>query len=180
MDWDGLLKSEMDAAVRQRARLKGDDEFVMSVKMVSSRGDIADTCLIWRDGEDKRLVMKLVAQCCQVLGAQAVLVTSDARFLDVDGFCRRFNVPRPEAGFEAFDRERRRVMAGFGDYMGNLPNDCYNDVLIVAVKGPSINRFVSTAYRVTENDIVFSKTEEQQTGFVEINLIPTWWKEAVQ
>lgn len=179
MDWDAVLKEEMDAAVMQRIRLKGDDEFQMSVKVVGPAGQIASTGLMWRDEAEKHFVMALVAKGCMVLNAQAVIVTSDSRFLDNEVFCKRFNVPRPEVDFEGFDRERRRVMAGFKNYYGNLPSDCYRDALIVAAKGPSICRLMSTAYRWSEGGFVFAKTEEQTKGILQMNLIPTWWKEIV-
>lgn len=175
--WDKLLAEEMAWAIAQRSSVKGDEEFMMRVSIVGPGRQLMRTPLIWKSKDQKRLAMKLVAQVCGHINAMAVVVAMDARELNVAGFCRRFNLTEPvPPDYEAFNRERARIMESFDNYMGNLPADCYEDTLIVWIKGPAVCLASKVKYRVHDSLTVF-EPEERGSEKSQVLMLPEWWKE---
>lgn len=176
VDWDQLLRSEMEWAIQQKRNVTGDDEFVMRVKVVGPHGEIADTPVRWSSEEEKRKAMWAVSQAAKMTASQAVMITSDARYLNVTGFCKRFDIAQPTPGnWEAFEQERRRVMKGFGFYMGNLPRDCFDDNLLVAIRGPRVTRMAVTKYAFVNGIVVFEPTLEDKDAKITVSMVPAWW-----
>jgi hypothetical protein len=177
IDWDQILRQEMDWAIEQKRKVTGDDEFTMRVKVVGPYGQIANTPVVWRNEQEKRKAMWAVSQTAKMTVSQAVIVTSDARFLNVPGFCKRFGIAEPTPGnLEAFDLERRRVMKGFDFYMGNLPRDCFDENLLVAIRGPRVCRMAIAKYTVVKGVVVFEPTMEDKDAKVIVNMVPEWWQ----
>lgn len=175
--WDKLLADEMAWAIAQRTEVKRDEEFMMRVSIVGPGRQLFRTPLVWKSEEQKRLAMKLVSHVCGQLSALAVVVATDARMLNVPGFCRRFNIAEPiPPDYEAFNRERRRIMENFGNYMGNLPADCYEDALIVWIKGPAVCIVSQVKYQANGETIVF-EPENRGSEKSQVLMLPEWWKE---
>jgi hypothetical protein len=177
VDWDGLLKSEMGWAIAQRREVQGEDEFKMRVKIVGPKGEVATTPFVWNSERHKHLVMKLVSEMCKMLNAQAAIIVSDTRFLNVPGFCKCFQIPEPGPGtWDAFHRERMKIMARFDYYFGNLPRETWDEALLVAIKGPRICRAAMTRYVNDGGKISFEPMNEMRDGNVHVGMLPTWWQ----
>jgi hypothetical protein len=177
VDWDELLREEMGWAMRQKRNVIGDEQFTMRVKAIGPGGQIAKLPIVWRNEDEKRRAMWAVSRVAKDTLSQAVMVTSDARFLNTTGFCKRFGIAEPTvATLEEFNRERFRVMKGFDDYMGNLPNDCYYENLIVAIRGPQVCRMASTRYALVNGALVFEPMDDNKNATtLRMDLIPAWW-----
>jgi hypothetical protein len=176
-DWDLMLRQEMDWAIAQRKELKGgDDNFRMRIKIVGPGGQIANTPLIWHNEEEKRRVMFALSRTCQIVLAQAAIIVSDTRFLNVPGFCKHFKIPEPGPGtWDDFERERLRILKGYDFYMGNLLRDTWEEALMVAIKGPGICVMASTPYRAEGGQYVFEPMKDSRGGKTEVNMLPAWW-----
>jgi hypothetical protein len=181
VDWDELVRDEMDWAIKERRRVKGEEEFVMRVRIVGPHGELANTPLVWRDEQEKRSAMRALSFTCKITGAQAAVIVSDTRWLDVPGFCKCFNIPEPDfkvAGqYEEFEARRREIMPGFDWYMGNLPSECWKEALMVAVHGPKVKRLEIIEYRHDGDRLIFQdKMGDKDLGKVEIPMLPKWWE----
>jgi hypothetical protein len=175
VDWDRLLRNEMEWAIQQKRIVTTDDGFKMRVKIVGPSAQIAHMPVTWANEDEKRRAMLAVSHTAKLTLSQAVIITTDARFVNVPGFCKRFGIAESTAtNFEAFELERRRIMKGFDFYMGNLPADCYDDNLLVMVKGPRIARMMSTKYAIVEGVAVFEQVEDKGEK-ITIEMIPEWW-----
>jgi hypothetical protein len=177
IDWDRLISEEMEWAISLKRKVVEDDGFRMQVKIVGPSGQIARTPLGWSSEHEKRKVMWVVSQVAKQTCSQAVMVTSDARMINVSGFCKRFGIAEPTtpAAYEAFELQRRLVMKGFDSYMGNLPTDCYEDGLIVAIRGPRITRLATTKYRIVKGVVVFEPMFDDKESKSTVDMVLPWW-----
>ena len=175
VDWDRLLRNEMEWAIQQKRIVTTDDGFKMRVKIVGPSAQIAHLPVTWANEHEKRIAMWLVSRVAKRTFSQAVIVATDARFVNVPGFCKRFGIAESTAtNFEAFELERRRIMKGVDFYMGNLPADCYDDNLLVMVKGPRIARMMATKYAIVKGVAIFEQVEDKGEK-ITIEMIPEWW-----
>jgi hypothetical protein len=177
VDFEKLLDWEMDLAIAQRRTLGcGTDDFQMSVKVIGPLGQIVPTPLQWHNEEEKYRAMRAVSQCCRLLAAQAVVVVMDVRSMEVDAFCRHFQIEPPtRETFDTFDRERRRVMKPFGFYMGNLPPHLYRDALLAFAYGPRIKLVRCVGYRAEAGKLIFDPPIAQVKE-LSILMVPAWWE----
>jgi hypothetical protein len=177
IDWDVLLRDEMGWAIEQRRRLKGDEDFRMRVRIVGPNGEMANTPIQWQNAQEKSRWMRALSTTCKMTFAQAAIITSDARLLNTPGFCKRFNLVEPgPSGWEAFEIERRRIMKGYDFYMGNLPRDCFNDTLMVAIYGPKVCKIGATMYSEVNGEIVFDPMDAKVEGKTKVFMLPAWWQ----
>jgi hypothetical protein len=177
IDWDRLIREEMEWAISQKRKVVEDDAFRMQVKIVGPSGQIARTPLTWSSEQEKQKAMWAVSQVAKLTCSQAVMVIADARMTNVSGFCKRFGIAEPTttAGYESFELERRRVMKGFDSYMGNLPADCYEDGLTVAIRGPRVTRVATTKYKVVKGVVVFEPMFDDKESKGTVEMVPAWW-----
>jgi hypothetical protein len=176
MDWDAVLRSEMDFAIEQRRKVKGDEEFLMRVRVVGSHGQIANTPLRWCDKQEKRRAMHVLSEVCKITNAQAAIIVSDARHLNVPGFCKRFNLPEPgPETLDAFEKERLRIMQGYDFYMGNLPRDTWEENLMVMIYGPRVCRMGIVEYTKSGDEIVFEPMMDNRDGEITVSMLQAWW-----
>jgi hypothetical protein len=177
MDWDAMLRDEMDWAIAQRRQIRGEDEFTMRVKIVGPHGEVAVAPLQWTSGPEKRRAMSVLSATCCLVGALAAIIVSDSRFLDIPAFCKYFQIAEPQAGsFDAFERDRQRIMQGYDFYMGNLPRETFKEALVVAIRGPRVCRISTVEYTVADEEFTFLSAVSARDGAVEVQMLPAWWQ----
>jgi hypothetical protein len=176
IDFDKLLDDEMDWAIAQRRALgPGNDDFQMRVQIVGPVGQIAKTPLQWTSEQEKHKCMYVLAEVCRITVAQAAIVTSDIRRLEVDAFCKHFGIAPPTPStLDAFERERQRVMKPFDFYMGNLPPHLYADALMCFAYGPAVKKIRCCEYRASDGRLIFDPQLSQVTG-LQIDMLRPWW-----
>jgi hypothetical protein len=177
-DFDSLLREEINWAITQKLALsvQHQDDFRMRVKIVGPQGQVANTPVIWHDEDEKLRAMNAVSRTCRIVSAQAVMVTSDVRVLNVEAFCAHFNlaVPHSAAELKTFQKERWRVMEPYDYYMGNLPRPLWSELLMTFAYGPCVRKMLSLPYRVVDETFVFDEVKVDHEG-LQIPMIPVWW-----
>ena len=176
-DWNKLLLDEMEWAMAQK-RAKGDDEeFRMRVRIVGPGNQLVDTPLIWTSEREKKIAMDALSKTCGMVCAQAAVIVSDMRTLNVPAFCKHFNIAEPTSqNDDQFELDRRRVMKPLRFYMGNLPRHTFDEVLGVVIKGPRICRMALTRYTFAKDKaIVFEPIDLRVDRKASVNMLPAWW-----
>ncbi len=182
IDFDNILTSELGWAVDQKRSLTPQDSqeaFQMRVRAVGPNGEIATIPgAIWSDRQQQRRVMQAVSEACKEIGAAAIVVTSDARFLLPKNFSEHFNIPMVTLDtMESWEKERQRIMKGYGNLMGNLPRHTWDEALICSIYGPRVKKFGMLAYRAKGPEFVFDPPiiTNEESKFQQY-MIPAWWQ----
>ena len=174
-----LLHSEMAWAMERKRERPGEDAFLMRVRIVAPGDQVVDTPLSWGSHQEKRLAMRVLSKVCEQMFAQAAVIVSDTRYLNVSAFCSHFGIPAPQqpGDFASFERERLRIMEPYEFDMGKLPRSTWEEALMVAIKGPKVNLMATTRYVAAAGMMSFEPmiSAGDLDGKVEINMLPTWW-----
>ena len=178
-----LLHDESAWAIetKRKSDIRDDDTFPQRIKIVGPNGEIARTPLLtWRSEAEKYRVMAVVSECCKLAFAQAVVVTTDTRYLLTDEFSDHFGIARPtEETMDAWMKERFRVMKPYNHYMGNLPRHLFAEMLTVVIYGPRIKRMATVKYTLKDTAFAFEPVHliDGANGVdkLQLNMIPAWW-----
>jgi hypothetical protein len=179
IDYDRILRREMRWAIqtKQQCKATDPDDFPMRVSVTGPKGELVRTPIRWGSMADKYDVMELLSGMCKMVHASAAIITTDARFLNIDAFCIEFNLPTPTPeNSEAWEEQRRRVMEPYGFEMKNLPRHTFDETLICSAYGPRIAKMHMTPYDVVAGRFVFQpSTMTGDDEAVRVNMIPQWW-----
>jgi hypothetical protein len=175
IDIDSMLTDETFKAIQAKRNLKPDDPFQVRVNILLHTGQVIPAPpVIFDSKEHQRHLMGLLSRLLRVLGATAVTITTDTRYLNTEAFARHFGIPAPIADKQEFFDNYHKIMGQHGGDMSALPSILWNEGLCVIMVGKGIARMAMTHYTVKDGQYTFDTTEFASKG-VEVGMIPPWW-----
>jgi hypothetical protein len=179
-DFETLLLGEMAWAIEQKRKLSIQDEngFRLRMKIVGPGDQIVDLPVALHSMTHKVQVMAALSVACKRIYANAVVVTSDCRYVLADKFCAHFSLTPPTAmtfEVERFNEERYRVMKAYGGEYARLPRHLWAEELLIFAYGPRVSLACRTRYRIEGEDFAFDPPELMTESEVTVKMIPAWW-----
>lgn len=180
--FQALVDGELEDAKQRRYALRFDSNEVMDyrVTMIGPGYQCAHLPLLyWKNNDEKYQVMHRFGMCAKALCAKALMMSHDARWLDVRRFQEYFDLPSyegdPQTLLEKSQADYHRVIKLFHGEMANLPRELWTEAVIVSLKTPQklYSRF--TRYKAGAYGKVRWVEEEQHYDHVEDSLIPDFW-----
>lgn len=183
IDYMAILQRELTIATQAKrdAGIDADeDSHPARIITVGPDGTEELVPIRWKGNGEKRVKMSMLGVVCATTDVQAFILNADVRYLNIETFCSRHNVPLPgRDSMDAFEAGRRRVMGElYNDYMGNMPRDLFHEALFCTAFGPNVNQAMSQTYTVENGEYVFSDTlKGEKPEQIENYMIPKWWEE---
>jgi hypothetical protein len=181
LETEQMLDRMLELAKTERAHFKysGDEKFGPTAVVVGSDSSIESFPLNFRDEDEKQKMGRSIATIALGRRAFAVVLISDTRWINSDRLTEHFRMkPVAEIGIEQFRRDYHKILAAHGGQIKNFPRSVWNEAVVVAVKGPTIDTAIRMANYIEGPDdtVEYAYVEDQTPPFGgELELIPDWW-----
>jgi hypothetical protein len=178
-----LMQTLLDRARSIRAQYKySEDEKMMPCALIlRPDGDSVVIPLPFRDSDEKRQMMRVIAEGARKLQAVAVAVVSDTRWVKSEDFCRYFKIDPPtRETISQFKTAYHATLRRYGGHVKNLPREVWHEAVCVMVKGPEIptDNIMETYIEGPNDTVRFIPTplkDRSEDWRAEADLIPDWW-----
>ena len=169
----------------QNAKAQGGMAFPALVTLIGPGGQMADLSkeMLWRSENEKHHKMNALSLVCRTVRARGVILSSDARLVEMEAFARyfRIDVPLPIATEDDWNMLCKRYLRILNDDYGgevkNLPHSLWRDSIMTVCKGPGIGHLqFQTEYNATADGIVIGETSTIGGG--ELEMLKSWWEDA--
>lgn len=158
-----------------------DEAYPNTLIVIGPNFEVVTFPVTWENNAEKQAKMKAWSHAAREGNAHAVAFISDTRWTESDKFGEYFHIPNvKELGLEEYRKRYREILwkPPYNGEVKRLPRHLWNEAIVIAVKGPTIELETRMARYVEgpRDTITWLQTppgEEFRAGG--FDLLPDWW-----